>query len=290
MRQKQKARITVAACMATFGTLAPFVRQIELSSAQLALWRAVLAAVLLGGYLAVSRRTPNWRALYKALPALLLSGAAMGINWILLFEAYRYTTVAVATLSYYFAPVLVTVLSVPLYKEKISVKQAGCFAASTAGLFFIVGANGFGTGSSNALGVAFGLAAAAFYAGVILLNKSILQVGGIQRTFVQFLAAIVVLAPYVALQDGLSLAGLSCTGWLSLLVVGLLHTGLIYCLYFSAMEHLPGQELAILSYIDPLVSVAVSVAVLHEPLSPAQLLGGAMILGFTLLNERLADR
>jgi drug/metabolite transporter (DMT)-like permease len=123
------------------------------------------------------------------------------------------------------------------------------------------------------------------YATVILLNKFIKGITGIHRTFLQFMAAILVLIPYVAFTGGFSLGSLNGTGWICLLVVGLVHTGITYCLYFSSLKELPGQEAAILSYIDPLVAVIVGVVVLGEPLSWQQLTGGLMILGFTLWNE-----
>ena len=61
--------------------------------------------------------------------------------------------------------------------------------------------------------------------------------------------------------------------------------GAAYVLYFSALKSLPGQETAILSYIDPLVAVVVSLTVLGEPVAALQLVGGALILAFTLFNE-----
>ena len=180
---------------------------------------------------------------------MLLSGVAMGINWIFLFEAYKYTTVSVATLSYYFAPVIVMVVCPLIFKEKLTGKQILCFAMATAGLVLITGTAG--GGKQDLLGIAFGLAAAAFYATVMLLNKFIKGVMGLHRTFIQFLSAIVVLVPYVACTSGFTLGGLSGTGWTNLLIVGLVHTGITYCMYFTALKELPGQKVAILSYIDP---------------------------------------
>lgn len=204
----------------------------------------------------------------------------MGINWILLFEAYRYTTVSTATLCYYFAPVLVTALSALLFRERLTPRQLFCFAMATLGLVFITGMESGGSGK----GILFGLGAAVFYATVVLLNKYIRGVDGIQRTFFQFLAAIITLIPYVALTGGMTLSGLDATGWLCLLVVGIVHTGITYCLYFSSLKSLPGQRAAILSYIDPVTAVLVSVLVLREPLRWQQALGGCMVLGFTLWN------
>ena len=285
MKSAKKSRLMLAFSMAIFGTLAPFVRNIPVSSGELALYRAVLAALLISCYLLFTRQRIDFRAIRKELPLLLLSGVAMGINWILLFEAYKYTTVAISTLSYYFAPVIVTVVCPFLFKEKLTKKQILCFIMSTLGLALVIGITDLGSGGNDMLGIAFGLGAACFYATVILLNKFIKGIAGIHRTFLQFLAAIVTLLPYVACTGGVNLGGLGQTGWICLLVVGLLHTGVTYCLYFSSLKELPGQEAAILSYIDPLVAIVIGVAVLGEPLSWQQLLGGAMILGFTLWNE-----
>lgn len=285
MKHTNRARMSLAASMAIFGTLAPFVRNISVSSGELALYRAVLAAALIGIYfLATGQKLPV-KSLGHELPLLLISGVAMGINWILLFEAYKYTTVAISTLSYYFAPVIVTAVCPFLFKEKLTGKQILCFLMSTLGLSLVIGITNLGSGGNDGLGIAFGLGAAVFYAAVILLNKFIRGIAGIQRTFLQFLAAIAVLTPYVLLTGGITLGSLSGTGLICLLIVGIVHTGITYCLYFSSLKELPGQEAAILSYIDPLVAVVIGVLVLGEPLSWQQLIGGGLILGFTLWNE-----
>lgn len=277
------ARKKNIAAMVSFGTLPLFVRHIAVSSGELALYRAALAAALIGAYLLASGRRVPLASCKKELPLLLLSGAAMGVNWILLFEAYRYTTVAVATLSYYFTPVLVTVASPFLFHERLTTRQVVCFIGSTLGLALVTGVSGMGR--SDATGVLLGLGAAVFYASVVLANKLIRGVEGIHRTFVQFLGVIVALAPYVAATGGITLGALDATGWCCLLIVGLFHTGVTYCLYFSSLWELPGQEAAILSYIDPMVAVLVSVTLLREPLTAGQAVGGLLILGFTLLNE-----
>ena len=285
MNTTKRARLSLIISMAAFGTLAPFVRNISVSSGELALYRAVLAAILIGTFLIVTKQEIPFRSLGKELYLLLFSGIAMGFNWILLFEAYKYTTVAISTLSYYFAPVIVTVVCPFLFKEKMTRKQIICFIMSTIGLALVVGITDLGSGGNDAVGVAFGLGAAVLYATVILLNKFIKGVTGIHRTFLQFLAAIAVLTPYVFCTSGMNLSNLNGTGWICLLVVGLVHTGITYCMYFSSLKELPGQEAAILSYMDPLVAVIIGVLLLKEPLNWQQLVGGALILGFTLWNE-----
>ena len=281
----KNAKTMLIISMAIFGTIGLFVRNIPLASGEIALYRAVLAAVLIGIYLLVSKQKFDFSKMKKELPLLLFSGVAMAFNWILLFEAYKYTTVSVATLSYYFAPVIVTVVCPFLFKEKMTVKQIVCFVMSTAGIVMITGIGDLSAGTSHFTGIMFGLGAAVLYATVIIMNKFIKNVEGIHRTFLQFLAAIAVLMPYVLASGGMDLSVLDGTGWACLLVVGLIHTGITYCLYFTALKDLPGQEAAILSYIDPLVAVLISVTVLGETMTWWQVIGGVLILGFTLWNE-----
>ena len=285
MNSKTRSKLSLIAAMATFGTLAPFVRNISVTSGELALYRAMMAALMIGGYLIVTHQKIAFSKMGKDFPILFFSGAAMGINWILLFEAYKYTTVSVATLSYYFAPVIVTIVCPILFKEKMTKKQMICFVMSTVGLALVIGLTNLGGGSSDTLGILFGLGAACFYATVIILNKYIKNISGIHRTLLQFIAAVIVLIPYVAMTSGVNLGTMNGTGWLCLLIVGVIHTGVCYCLYFSSLKDLTGQQAAILSYMDPLVAVIISVVVLGESMTISQLVGGILILGFTLWNE-----
>ena len=290
MHNEKKARLMLIISMTIFGTLGLFVRNIPLASGELALYRAIMAAVMIGFYLLVTKQKIPFKDIKKEIILLLISGMAMGINWILLFEAYKYTTVSIATLSYYFAPVIVTAVCPFLFHEKLTKKQILCFCMSTLGIVLITGIGDIGQGTSGFVGILFGLGAAVFYATVILLNKFIKNVAGIHRTFLQFLAAIIILVPYVALTGGSNLGSLDGIGWACLLVVGMIHTGVTYCMYFSSLKELPGQKAAILSYIDPLVAVVVSVTVLGEPLTGVQALGGILILGFTAWNEISAQK
>ena len=285
MNKQKASRLMLVVSMAIFGTLGLFVRYIGVSSGELALYRAIMAAIMIGAYLLITGNKIPFKAIKKDIPFLLLSGMAMGINWILLFEAYKYTTVSVATLSYYFAPVIVTLVCPILFKEKMTPKQILCFAMSTIGIVMITGIGDVSTSGTNIIGILFGLGAAMFYATVILINKFIKTVEGLHRTFLQFVAAIIILVPYVAATSGINLRLLDPIGWGALLVVGIVHTGITYCLYFSSLNELPGQKVAILSYIDPLVAIIISVTLLGESMTVMQAIGGALILGFTLWNE-----
>lgn len=284
MKKVMSPRLMLIVSMTIFGSIAVFVRNIPVSSGELALYRAVLATLLIGGFLLVTRQKIPFAKIKKEIPLLIFSGMAMGFNWILLFQAYKYTTVSVATLSYYFAPVIVMAVCPFLFKEKLTVKQIICFVMSTMGLVLITGIGGAGEGK-DFVGILFGLGAAVLYATVVLLNKFIKKVDGIHRTFLQFLSAVFILTPYVLMTSGVNIGNLDGIGWTNLLIVGIIHTGVTYCMYFSSLKELPGQKAAILSYIDPLVAVLISVTILGETMTLSQVIGGILILGFTLFNE-----
>ena len=284
MKTQARAGTMITTSMVIFGTIGLFVKKIPLGSAQIALFRALCAMLLVGSFLILRKKTMPMSTLKKPLLPLALSGIAMGFNWILLFESYKYTTVTKATLSYYFAPVLVTLASALIFKEKLGLRKILCFVAATLGLVIIT-CTGSGAGSNDLFGIALGLAAATLYASVVLLNKHIGQVDGLSRTLAQFVAAALVLLPYVMFTEGFDLGHLDAGQWGLLLTLGIVHTGIAYCMYFSAIKLLPGQKAAILSYIDPLVAVVLSLVVLHEAMPLWQVLSGCgLILGGTLLN------
>jgi RarD protein len=280
-----EAKLKIIFSMAIFGTLSIFVRNVPLSSAEIALFRAVIASVIIIIFYLVSGKRILFSDIKKDLLALFVSGAALGFNWILLFQAYKHTTVSIATLSYYFAPVIVIVACPILFKEKLTIKQIVCFTMATIGLILVIGVSGAEKSGSNLIGIGFGLGAAVLYATVVLFNKFIKNVAGIDKTLIQFFAAIIVLTPYVLATTGIHICDLDKIGLLNLLILGIVHTGICYCLYFSSLNDLRGQEASILSYIDPLVAIIVSVTILGESILLMQIIGGVMILGFTLLNE-----
>lgn len=281
---ENRSKLFFVFSMCIFGTISLAVRNIPLSSGETALMRAVIATVGILLYMLITRQKLSLSSAKADAPLLLLSGAMMGANWIFFFGALKYTTVAIATLSYYFSPVLVMILSPLLFREKLTAKQIVCFVFATIGLVLVIGVGG-GDSGNYMLGIAFGLIAAVLYTGIVLINKRIKNVTGMSRTILQFAAAIAVLIPYVAIDGGFHVHTLRGAGLISLLVLGLFHTGLAYCIYFSFVGKLRGQQVAILSYMDPVVAVIVSVAILGESITVGQIIGGVLILGFSLLNE-----
>ena len=283
-----KAKLELIASMFIFGTIGIFVRHIPLPSSMIALVRGFVGAffVLLFVYLKKSKL--DKAAIKKNFVMLALSGAFIGINWILLFESYNYTTVATATLCYYMQPIFVILASPFLLKEKLTVKKAVCVAVALLGMVFVSGVLDTGIPAlSEAKGILYGLGAALFYATVVLMNKKITDINAYDKTIMQLGMGAIVLSPYVMLTQDFGTATLSMTPplWALLLFVGLVHTGVAYALYFDAMKDLKAQTIAIFSYIDPIVAILLSALLLKESMGLYGVIGAILVLGSTFISE-----
>lgn len=279
-----KARLKMLAAMLIFGSIGLFVRQIPLESSVIVLCRSVIGSLFLGAVLLVRRQKINLPALRRQLPLLLLSGAVMGANWVCLFEAYRYTTVSAATLAYYCAPVFVLLASPLVLKEKLTWPRLAGISAAMLGMV-LVGGGAWAGGTANLKGIQLGLAAAGFYAALMLLGKFVRDLSGIETTLVRLMSAAVVMVLYLAFS-GVGNAVLPTGAPLAaLLLLGVVHTGLACYLFFSAIETLPAQTSALLSYIDPASALVFSALFLGERMQPAQMVGALLILGGAAFGE-----
>lgn len=283
-----QSKIKLIASLCIFGTISLFVRNIALGSGMIALARGVLGSVFLLVFLAVRRQKPDFPAIRKNLGLLLLSGGIMGLNWALLFEAYRYTTVATATLCYYMQPVFLTLAAAAVLGERLSLKKGLCVLVALCGMVLVSGVIGSGMPQAGELtGIALGLGAAALYACVILCNKKLRDIGAYDKTIVQLLAAALVMMPYCALAgEHVTAESFRPVSLLCLLVLGFFHTGFAYALYFGSMKALRAQTIAIFSYIDPVIAIILSVTVLHEPFSVMSAVGSVLILGAAFISEK----
>lgn len=284
----RSAKLMVITAMLLFGTIGIFVRGIALPSAAIALVRGAVGALFLLLFLAVRKTGLDRAAIRENGLRLLISGAMIGFNWILLFEAYRFTTVATATLCYYLAPTLVVLFSAPILGERLTAKRLVCAAVALLGMIPVSGVLQAGGASASELrGVLCGLGAATLYAGVILMNKRLGNISAMDRTLVQLASAAAVLLPYVLLTgDAAALLTAPAKSLLLLLVVSVLHTGIAYTMYFGALRVLPAQTAAILSYLDPVTAVLLSAVLLAEPLGIMGIIGAILILGAAYLSER----
>lgn len=286
MTSSTAARLRLILAVLIFGTIGIFVRHIALPSAAIAFVRAAVGFLFLFVLTRARGNRVSLRGLRSALPKLIISGAFMGFNWILLFESYRYTTVAVSTLCYYMAPIIVVLLTPILFRERMTPRRLICAAVALLGMVFISGVLSSGLpGRDELRGIVLGLAAALLYAAIILINKTVRGVAGLDRTLLQLGAAAVTLLPYCVVT--ISPAQLVVPGMsvLLLAVVAVVHTGLAYSLYFGSVEELPAQTIAIFSYIDPVTALILSALILAEPLGPHGLAGAVLVLGAAFVSE-----
>ena len=220
---------------------------------------------------------------------LCISGALIGFNWIFLFEAYNYTTVATATLCYYMAPVFVILMSPIVLKEQLTGKKLICAMVALAGMVLVSGVLEVGvSGLAELRGILFGLAAGLLYGNIMLLNKKLHDIEGYDKSLVQLFMAALVLVPYVLLVEWDAVVAVSWTPLvvIMLLIVGMIHTGFAYTIYFGAMGGMKAQTIALYSYLDPIIAVILSAVLLHESLSIAGWIGAVLIIGATAISER----
>ncbi|SES62769.1 rarD protein [Oceanobacillus limi] len=287
-----RAKATFILVMLIFGSIGLFVKNIDLSSSEIALFRGAIGSVFLIGASFFVKQKFNLKTTKRNIVMLILSGTALGFNWIFLFEAYQYTTISNATLSYYFAPVFVMVLAPFLLKETWTWKKGLSIVIALIGLFLVVQPD---TGASSIafnhpVGISYGLLAAAFYAGVILINKFIKGLSDFETTVMQLSIASIVLLPYVGITENMNYAGLGMQSLVLIVILGIIHTGVAYLMYFSAMKKLKGQTIGVFSYIDPISAVIMAAIILQESMSVLQIIGGICILGSTLLSEVMGKK
>lgn len=274
----KKAMAKFLTSMTIFGTIGLFVDAIPLNSGVIALFRGIMGLVFLLLVMALTKQKLRFDVIKKELLLLCISGGAMGLNWVLLFEAYRYTTVATATVCYYLAPAFLMLAS-PLLGEKLTVKKLLCLFTCFVGMVLVTGIDG-----GSVTGVAFGIGAAILYASVMFINRKIKPVSDYERTVTQMAMSIPVVAVYVLLRGGVDFGAMNATGWLLMAVVGVVHTGFAYFLYFGAVGKLPATSVAVCSYLDPVVAVLLS-AVLIAPIGIPAICGAVLILGSTLFGQ-----
>ena len=266
--------------MLIFGTNGYLVAHLSLQGSQIVLVRTLVGGLLLtaivllrGGFDREAVRA-EWRDL-------LFGGVALGLNWVGLFTAYRLLNVSLATLIYYAGPMLVLLFSPLLFRESLTPQKIAAVAIVAAGLFCITGS--ITSAGMSLTGLLAAVLSALFYASLIIFNKRIVKTGGMQTAALELDVAFVVVLIYVLLTAGIPRPLKADIPYL--LVLGLVNTGIAYMLYFTGLQKLPGQSVALISYVDPVSALVFSALLLHETMTPLQMLGAVLIIGGALLGE-----
>lgn len=281
MEQKSiKAKFMLTGSMLIFGSIGVFRKYIPLSSGVLAFSRGLLGALFLCAFIKISGRKTEKNIDRKKLLFLILTGCFMGINWMLLFEAYNNTTVSTATLCYYMEPTIVILLSPFFFREKLTIKKIVYAAVSFAGMVLVSGVvEGGSRSSSDMKGILLGLGAAVFYSAVVILNKKVDMEDAYEKTSIQLFAAAIIMIPYIFVTREFSNIQLNVTAIIMIIIVGIVHTGIAYVLYFGSIKSLNSQSIAVMSYIDPVAALLFSALILQERMTIYGVIGAILILG-----------
>lgn len=282
---KFNPRLNLILTMMLFGTIGTISRFINMPSSIICLVRALVGAIIILIFLKATGRNLDGDAIKSNIVWLILGAVILCINWICQFEAFKYTTVATGTLCYYMQPIFYILMSALILKEHVSVRKWFCVLAAFAGMILVSGVIQVGFNWSELKGVLYGIAGGFFYAVVVLINKYMKDISPIDTTVMQMSIVTVFMIPYTALTHAYSQVSVTATGIICLLVLGIVHTGIAYVIYFDCVNKLSAQTVGILSYIDPVEACLLSAFFLHEGFTVYTILGATLILGATAVSE-----
>lgn len=263
-----------------FGTNGILVSHISLASNQIVLLRTLIGGILLTGIVCFSEGFDKNHVRGEWIP-LLLSGTILGLNWVSLFEAYRLLNVSLATLIYYVGPILVLLFSPILFREKLTVRKITACIIVAIGLVCISGS--IVVTGMNTLGLLIAVISALLYAALIYFNKQIVRTSGLQTAAIELDVAALVTLVYTLCTSGLPHMTGNDIPYIA--AIGLINTGFAYLLYFSGLQKLSGQSVALLSYLDPISALCFSALLLHEVMTPLQAFGAVLIVGGAMFGE-----
>lgn len=285
MNNNNKDKLQLLIVCMLFGTIGTLSRFIDMPSSVICFGRAALGAITIAIILKLRKQRIDWKAIRSNLILLVLIACCMCFNWVSQFEAFRYTTIATATLCYYMEPIFFILGSALFYHEKLSPKKLVCVAVAFVGMIFVSGVIQNGFDLSEMKGALFGICGAFFYATVVLLNKRLKNIATTDSTMAQLAITAILMLPYIMIRGEFDAVKFTTVGIICLLVLGIVHTGIAYVFYFDAVKKLDSQTVGILSYIDPVEAVLLSAFFLKEPITVYTIIGAVLILGATAVSE-----
>ncbi len=285
MRNKVMLRYLFA--LTLYGTIGFFLRFSEYSSEFTVLCRGLLGSLFIWMVMKARKEKIDRDAVKKNLRLLAISGMALGLNWVFLFAGYRYG-VAVSSLCNYMAPIVVVVITSLFYKEKINLKQVLCIVIAFAGILLLLGIFGNDV-ETDMRCVVYGSLAAVGFVILVLCNRKLEGIKPLDKTLVQLLFSALIVFPYVCLNHGFP-QGFDLRSALITLMLGFLHTGVAYICYFSSIDVLPAQSIAVLGYLEPVLNLLIGAFLLQERIGTAGIIGAVLIILASVGNESFADK
>ena len=281
-------RIKYILAVVLYGTIGMFLRFVRVPSEIVAMCRGIFGSLFILLFLLIRGKRPDRAAIRANLKWLVIGGVSLGLNWIFLFAAYIETTVAIASLCNYLAPLIVILIAPLVLGERYDGRKMLCAAAAFLGIVLVSGVWNGTVGSVS--GIVMGLLAAASFVVIVISNRKLRDIPALDKSVVQLAISAVTILPYVLARNLGTAPAFDARSVLIILMLGILHTGVAYCLYFSGMGSLPVQTVAILGYLEPVVSVLCSAFFLREAMGPAGWIGAVLIIGAALVSETLKPR
>jgi len=264
-----------------YGTIGLFLHFVNASSEFVVLCRGIIGSLFIGLVLLIKKQKIDFKAIKNNLKLLILSGICLGLNWVFLFAGYR-RALALTSLCNYTAPIFVVIIMAVFYKEKINNKQILCIIAAFIGIIFISGI--FDSQGIDLYCLVCGFLAAGGFVGLVLLNRKFDQIKDLDKTIIQLAFSALTVLPYVVINKGFP-SSLDSTSLIILIILGVVHTGIAYIFYFSSIDTLPVQSVAVLGYVEPALSVIIGILLLKEPASMYSIIGAILILASAVCNE-----
>ncbi len=272
MREMKTGVWQMSLAMLISGSIGAFVLLSGLPVIDVVFWRCAIGALALGAFILLGKQ-PFSRLTRPLLLLAIVSGVALVMNWLLLFAAYDRISIGMSTVVYNTQPFMLVLMGM-LLGERVTWVKWGWLLLSFSGVVILLSGE-FTTGHNGNLltGIAMSLGAAFFYALTAMITRKLRPLPPQHIALIQVLTGIVMLLP---LAHFTSIS--AHFPWGILLTLGIVHTGIMYQLLYSAIQKLPTPIIGSLSFIYPLVAIGVDSVVFGHTLSAMQLIGGMLIL------------
>ena len=282
MEKIRKSYLKYICALLLFGLNGIVASFVNLPSGEVVFLRTFIGSLTLGIIFFALKGKLSFFKHGKSVLFLAVSGAAMGISWIFLFEAYSLIGVSFASLLYYCGPVIVMIFSTLIFKDKITKSAILGFGIVLAGVFLVNG-GAFG-GALNGRGVFCGVISAFMYSVMVICGKKAKGIKGLEMSMIQLILSFLTITVFMGIKRGINI-NLTDLNLLPVLVLGILNTGIGCYLYFSSINQLPVRTVAVVGYAEPLSAVIFASMLLGERLLPVQIMGAAFIIGGALYSE-----
>lgn len=279
---KTQKTLMYLAAVIIYGTNGYFLHYINCSSEFVVMCRGLIGSIFILLMMFISKNLPDLKSIKNNLLMLIISGASLGFNWLFLFAGYRYA-VAITSLCNYTAPIIVVIISSLYLKEKLKTKQIVCIGIAFIGIVLISGLFD-GEISSDIHCFTYGFLAAIGFVILVLCNKRIKDIKPLDKTVVQLFVSFLTVLPVVLTKHYIP-ASLDTNSLIILIMMGVINTGVAYILYFNSIDTLPAHQIAILGYVEPVLSILIGTIIFKESMTFLGGIGAILILGAALFNE-----